>query len=139
MAASTIWSGVRKSGWPMPRLIMSLPWAARAVARASTAKAFSSPIRSKFATVFIGLPALFRIAHIRPPAGGCQPAKWAGFLIGTPGKFIDSPADGGDTAYQDPEVARDRVGTSLEHTFARPVPTHCEALVGKPPYAKPQT
>src|SRR3954470_22814116 len=52
MAASAMWSGVRKSGWPMPRLMMSRPWAASAVARASTAKAFSSPMRSKFATVF---------------------------------------------------------------------------------------
>src|ERR1700758_1759302 len=45
-------SGVRKSGWPMPRLMMSRPWAASALARASTAKAFSSPIRSKAAIVF---------------------------------------------------------------------------------------
>jgi hypothetical protein len=42
----------RKSGWPMPRLMMSLPCAASAVARASTAKAFSSPMRSKAATVW---------------------------------------------------------------------------------------
>src|SRR6185312_4490671 len=46
-------SGVRKSGWPMPRLMMSRPCAASALARASTAKAFSSPIRSKAAMVFI--------------------------------------------------------------------------------------
>src|SRR5260370_3393737 len=45
-------SGVRKSGCPIPRLMMSRPWAARCVARASTAKAFSSPMRSKAATVF---------------------------------------------------------------------------------------
>src|SRR5262249_17053696 len=45
-------SGVRKSGWPMPRLTMSRPCAASAVARASTAKAFSSPIRSKAEIVF---------------------------------------------------------------------------------------
>src|SRR5215831_2534011 len=50
-AASTIKSGVRKSGCPMPRLIMSRPCAASALARASTAKAFSSPIRSKAAIV----------------------------------------------------------------------------------------
>src|SRR3954451_10973360 len=47
-----MWSGVRKSGWPMPRLMMSRPWAASALARASTAKAFSSPIRSNAAMVF---------------------------------------------------------------------------------------
>src|SRR5438045_2264615 len=51
MAASTMWSGVRKSGWPMPRLMMSRPCAASALARASTAKAFSSPMRSKAAMV----------------------------------------------------------------------------------------
>src|SRR3978361_472853 len=45
-------SGVRKSGWPIPRLMMSRPCAASALARASTAKAFSSPMRSKLATVF---------------------------------------------------------------------------------------
>src|SRR5262245_18537889 len=45
-------SGVRKSGWPMPRLMISRPWATRALARASTAKAFSSPMRSKAGTVF---------------------------------------------------------------------------------------
>src|SRR5262245_5634789 len=44
-------SGVRKSGWPMPRLMMSRPCAISALARASTAKAFSSPIRSKAALV----------------------------------------------------------------------------------------
>src|SRR5271155_4217052 len=46
-----MWSGVRKSGWPMPRLMMSRPSAARRVARASTANAFSSPIRSNAAMV----------------------------------------------------------------------------------------
>src|SRR5580704_11663214 len=44
-------SGVRKSGWPMPRLMMSRPWAASCVARARTANAFSSPMRSKAAMV----------------------------------------------------------------------------------------
>src|SRR5262249_40160882 len=44
-------SGVRKSGWPIPRLMMSRPCAASALARASTAKAFSSPMRSKAAMV----------------------------------------------------------------------------------------
>src|SRR5207245_4076598 len=44
-------SGVRKSGWPMPRLMMSRPCATSALARASTAKAFSSPMRSKAAMV----------------------------------------------------------------------------------------
>src|SRR6202049_4521634 len=47
-----MWGGVEKSGWPMPRLTMSRPCAESAVARASTAKAFSSPMRSKAATVF---------------------------------------------------------------------------------------
>src|SRR5690242_496412 len=45
-------SGVRKSGWPMPRLMMSRPCAASILARASTANAFSSPMRSKAAMVF---------------------------------------------------------------------------------------
>src|SRR3954452_23685359 len=45
-------SGVRKSGWPIPRLMMSCPCAASALAQASTAKAFSSPMRSKAAIVF---------------------------------------------------------------------------------------
>src|SRR5580704_17592910 len=45
-------SGVRKSGCPMPRLMMSRPCAISCMARASTAKAFSSPIRSKAAMVF---------------------------------------------------------------------------------------
>src|ERR1043165_605741 len=45
-------SGVRKSGWPMPRLMMSRPCAASALARASTANAFSSPMRSNAAMVF---------------------------------------------------------------------------------------
>src|SRR5437870_3240879 len=44
-------SGVRKSGWPMPRLMISRPCAISALARASTAKAFSSPMRSKAAMV----------------------------------------------------------------------------------------
>src|SRR6185312_10578520 len=44
-------SGVRKSGCPIPRLMMSRPCAASALARASTAKAFSSPICSKAAMV----------------------------------------------------------------------------------------
>src|SRR5215470_14041402 len=62
-----MWSGVRKSGWPMPRLMMSRPWAASSVARASTAKAFSSPMRSNAAMVFsMGLPP------------GWLPPRWRG-------------------------------------------------------------
>src|SRR6185295_9786747 len=64
MAASTMCSGVRKSGWPMPRLMMSRPCWLRAVARASTAKAFSSPIQSKFGTVFMGF--------LEPCSVGCR-------------------------------------------------------------------
>src|SRR3569832_1801494 len=45
-------SGARKPGWPIPRLMMSRPCAASALARASTAKAFSSPMRSKASIVF---------------------------------------------------------------------------------------
>src|SRR5690349_11597933 len=52
MAASTMCGGVWKSGWPMPRLTMSRPSWASAVARARTAKAFSSPRRSKAAMVW---------------------------------------------------------------------------------------
>src|SRR5438128_857481 len=44
-------SGVLKSGCPMPRLMTSRPCAINALARANTAKAFSSPIRSKAAMV----------------------------------------------------------------------------------------
>src|SRR4051812_31533855 len=41
----------------MPRLMMSRPWAMRSVARASTAKAFSSPMRSNAAMVLsMGVP-----------------------------------------------------------------------------------
>src|SRR6202046_5774650 len=47
MAASTICGGVLKPGWPMPRLMMSRPWRCNSAALASTAKAFSSPMRSK--------------------------------------------------------------------------------------------
>src|SRR5215510_13905448 len=56
----------------MPRLMMSRPWAARAVARARTAKAFSSPMRSKFATVFMERPEPIFGAHIKPAARGFQ-------------------------------------------------------------------
>jgi hypothetical protein len=38
-AASTMWGGVGKSGWPMPRLTTSRPCRCNSVARASTAKA----------------------------------------------------------------------------------------------------
>src|SRR5215471_1496043 len=49
----------------MPRLIISRPWAASSVARASTAKAFSSPMRSKAATVLsMGAPP--GVAGLRP-------------------------------------------------------------------------
>src|SRR5215208_1230079 len=53
-------SGVRKSGCPIPRLMMSRPCAASALARASTAKAFSSPMRSKAAMVLSMLVPLKR-------------------------------------------------------------------------------
>src|SRR5215210_3145287 len=43
--------GVGKSGCPMPRLTMSRPREASSVARASTAKAFSSPMREKAGTM----------------------------------------------------------------------------------------
>src|SRR3954470_18728236 len=43
MAASCTCSGAGKSGWPMQKLMMSLPWRARAVTSASTTKAFSVP------------------------------------------------------------------------------------------------
>src|SRR5579885_523581 len=63
-------SGVRKSGWPIPRLMMSRPWAASTLARASTAKAFSSPIRSKAAAVF-------SIGHSRRQWPGSSPDQSA--------------------------------------------------------------
>src|SRR5262249_28186721 len=57
-------SGVRKSGWPMPRLMMSRPCAASILARASTANAFSSPMRSKAAMVFnMAFPRWYPVRH----------------------------------------------------------------------------
>src|SRR5579863_6831463 len=38
-----MWSGVGKSGWPMPRLIIERPCAASALARARTSNAVSVP------------------------------------------------------------------------------------------------
>src|ERR671919_1870546 len=43
MAASCTLSGAGKSGWPMQKLMMSLPWRASAFTSASTTKAFSVP------------------------------------------------------------------------------------------------
>src|SRR3954470_5964425 len=43
IAASCTCSGAGKSGWPMQKLMMSLPWRARALTSASTTKAFSVP------------------------------------------------------------------------------------------------
>src|SRR5215208_6759855 len=53
--------GVGKSGWPMPRLMMSRPRDASSVARASTAKAFSSPMREKAGTM--GSMALIQVGR----------------------------------------------------------------------------
>src|ERR1700722_15578303 len=53
----------------MPRLMMSRPCAASALARANTAKAFSSPMRSKAGTVFsmaFPLGALFGVSRSIP-------------------------------------------------------------------------
>src|SRR4051812_43234313 len=52
----------------MPRLMMSRPWAASACARASTAKAFSSPIRSKAAMV-CSMAFLFSVSLPLPACG----------------------------------------------------------------------
>src|SRR5262245_53952851 len=43
IAACCTLSGAGKSGWPMQKLMMSLPWRARAFTSASTTKAFSLP------------------------------------------------------------------------------------------------
>src|SRR5258708_40125789 len=43
MPASCTCSGAGKSGWPMQKLMMSLPWRASALTSASTTKAFSVP------------------------------------------------------------------------------------------------
>src|SRR6185295_12972935 len=43
MLASCTCSGAGKSGWPMQKLMMSLPWRASALTSASTTKAFSVP------------------------------------------------------------------------------------------------
>src|SRR6185436_2400521 len=43
MAASCTCCGAGKSGCPMQKLMMSLPWRARALTSASTTKAFSVP------------------------------------------------------------------------------------------------
>src|SRR6185295_6286105 len=43
IAASCTCTGAGKSGWPMQKLMMSLPWRARALTSASTTNAFSVP------------------------------------------------------------------------------------------------
>src|SRR5258706_13248041 len=43
MPASCTCCGAGKSGWPMQKLMMSLPWRASALTSASTTKAFSVP------------------------------------------------------------------------------------------------
>ena len=43
IAASCTWSGAGKSGCPMQKLMMSLPWRASALTSARTTKAFSVP------------------------------------------------------------------------------------------------
>src|SRR5258706_10357391 len=43
MPASCTCRGAGKSGWPMQKLMMSLPWRASALTSASTTKAFSVP------------------------------------------------------------------------------------------------
>src|SRR6185503_19513886 len=43
MPASWTCSGAGKSGWPMQKLMMSLPWRASALTSARTTKAFSVP------------------------------------------------------------------------------------------------
>src|SRR5258707_712803 len=73
-------SGVRKSGWPMPRLMMSRPCDMSCMARASTAKAFSSPIRSKAAMVLsMAFPAFLvsRAVQQNRPSNANAPAPGA--------------------------------------------------------------
>src|SRR6202008_1001013 len=108
-------SGVRKSGWPMPRLIMSRPWAMSALARANTAKAFSSPIRSKAAMVLsiLAFPQAFLSLSAAQFAGSRRPASTGLPLVPTDlnvGQFHHLEDDGDRPADQQQAVER-RDGT----------------------------
>jgi hypothetical protein len=85
-----MWSGVGKSGWPMPRLMIERPAASSALARASTSKADSVPSRAmpaaKVVVISCPLPVVAggimakRLRHGKrdcannPSAGGVLPA-----------------------------------------------------------------
>src|SRR5688572_13453349 len=67
MPASWTCAGAGKSGWPMQKLTMSLPCAARAFTSASTTKAFSVP--SDWARLLIWGMAYFSV-RVQPPRLG---------------------------------------------------------------------
>src|SRR5215217_4986447 len=125
-------SGVRKSGCPIPRLIMSRPCAASALARASTAKAFSSPIRSNADTVrsmLLPTPLMPRLCFY----SRCVLVLAAYLKLGHAHDLEndgDRPADqqqaveGNDRAQQTPRLRWQRVavaerGVILERKFER--------------------
>src|SRR5205085_10714903 len=78
-----MWSGVGKSGWPMPRLMIERPCAASAFARASTSKAVSvpsTPMRpaiSNMRTLRYGLGLCRNVAIIAADAKRCCAASRA--------------------------------------------------------------
>src|SRR6266581_9340223 len=76
IAASCTLSGAGKSGWPMQKLMMSLPWRARAFTSASTTKAFSVP-RAAARRLISGMGALEKVP-IMP--------SYADQLCGLPGR-----------------------------------------------------
>src|SRR5262245_14672756 len=72
MAASTMWLGVLKSGWPMPRVTMDLPWRSSSAARASTSKAVSVPKRARLSTsCSMAFPPAAAGLHMRAAYGAC--------------------------------------------------------------------
>ena len=52
MAALTMCFGVLKSGWPIPKFIMSLPFSSSFLALPSISKALSVPRRNCFSAIF---------------------------------------------------------------------------------------
>src|SRR5215472_16929754 len=95
----------------MPRLMMSRPCAASCTARASTAKAFSSPIRSKAATVFsMAFPGIgYAARSSAQPVAKCKyPA---------PGQSPKARSPGVDPGL--PRFAKARDGNSADDVVSR--------------------
>src|SRR3970282_1948764 len=69
IAASCPFSCAGKSGWPMQKLMMSLPWRARAFTSARTTKAFSVPrLRARRLMSGIGSPSTSHFTVLRFPS-----------------------------------------------------------------------